>query len=70
MGTEEAVRSRERLFMWLAALIWLMVTVPAPFLNGLPVFVAGMPILWFWMLLWVVLAAVLLTVAYFVVERG
>lgn len=70
MSIPEEVRRRERAFMWATLVIWLMLTVPIPFLNGSPVTVGGMPILWFWVLLWVIITAIVLSIAYAVVERG
>ena len=70
MAIPEEVKRRERLFMWITLVIWIMLTVPIPFLNGSPVTVGGMPILWFWVLLWVVITAITLSAAYAAVEKG
>ncbi len=58
----------ERIFMLLAAVVWIMLTAFLPLVNNPGVRVAGIPILWFWVFVWVWIVPVLLSVAYYVLE--
>lgn len=68
MEANERKKKTERVFMAAAALIWIMLSVALPLVNRAEVHVFGIPILWFWVLLWVFIVPVLLSVAYYVLE--
>lgn len=59
---------RERVFMAAAAVVWLMLTAFLPLVNNPGARVAGIPLLWFWVLVWVWVVPVLLSVAYYFLE--
>jgi len=56
----------EKKFMVVAALIWLMLSAALPVVNRPDVHVLGIPLLWFWVLVWVFIVPVFLSVAYYV----
>lgn len=58
----------ERKFMIAAAVVWLMLSAVLPVVNRPDVHVAGIPLLWFWVLVWVFIVPILLTTAYYVLE--
>jgi len=58
----------EKKFMVVAALIWLMLSAALPVVNRPDVHVLGIPLLWFWVLVWVFIVPVFLSVAYYVLE--
>jgi hypothetical protein len=58
----------EKKFMVVAALIWLMLSAVLPVVNRPDVHVLGIPLLWFWVLVWVFIVPVFLSVAYYVLE--
>jgi hypothetical protein len=68
MGVAERRRSIERRFMAIVALIWVMLSAVLPLVNRPDVHVFGIPLLWFWVLLWVFVVPVVLSVAYYVLE--
>lgn len=57
----------ERIFLIVIAVVWVIMLLPLPFLN-VPVFIGGIPLLWFWVLLWSVLISIILTIAYYMIE--
>ncbi len=58
----------ERVFMVVVAVIWLMLSVALPLVNRPGVHVLGIPLLWFWTLLWVFVVPVVLSLAYYFLE--
>ncbi|MEM1650300.1 MAG: hypothetical protein QXY48_05465 [Sulfolobales archaeon] len=58
----------ERRFIAVAAVIWFMLSVVLPVVNRPDVHVVGIPLLWFWVLVWVFAVPILLTIAYYVLE--
>jgi hypothetical protein len=58
----------EKKFMVVTALIWLMLSAALPVVNRPDVHVLGIPLLWFWVLVWVFIVPVFLSVAYYVLE--
>lgn len=58
----------ERKFIAAAAVIWFMLSVILPVVNRPDVHVVGIPLLWFWVLIWVFAVPILLTIAYYVLE--
>jgi hypothetical protein len=68
MGVAERKRSIERKFMAIVALIWVMLSAVLPLVNRPDAHVFGIPLLWFWVLLWVFVVPVVLSVAYYVLE--
>jgi len=64
----EEKRKVERMFMAIAALIWAMLSAVLPLMNRPDVHVFGIPLLWFWVLLWVFVVPVVLSIAYYVLE--
>lgn len=58
----------ERKFMIAAAAVWFMLSIVLPLVNRPDVHVLGIPLLWFWVLLWVFIVPILLTIAYYVLE--
>jgi hypothetical protein len=67
-GGCERKRSIERRFIAIVALIWVMLSAILPLVNRPDVHVLGIPLLWFWVLLWVFVVPVVLSVAYYVLE--
>jgi len=61
-------RKAERIFMYIAAIIWIMLSAALPFVNTASIYVFGIPLLWFWVLLWVFVVPIVLTIAYIVLE--
>ena len=62
------VKKTERAFMAIVAVIWIMLSLGLVFANRPDVHVAGIPLLWFWVLLWVIVVPVVLSIAYYVLE--
>ncbi|MEM3806129.1 MAG: hypothetical protein QXV08_08750 [Desulfurococcus sp.] len=58
----------EKRFMIATAVIWFMLSAMLPVVNRPDVHVLGIPLLWFWVLLWVFTVPVLLSIAYYVLE--
>jgi len=54
--------------MYIAAIIWIMLSAALPFVNTASIYVFGIPLLWFWVLLWVFVVPIVLTIAYMVLE--
>ncbi|MCI4437263.1 MAG: hypothetical protein JHC33_10700 [Ignisphaera sp.] len=61
-------RSLERKFMVGTAIIWFMLTAVLPAVNRYDIKVLGIPLLWFWVLLWVFIVPVFLSIAYYMLE--
>ena len=59
----------EKKLVLVVILIWLWLTAPIPFINTIEPFILGLPILWFWVLLGVIIATVVLTIGYLLLER-
>ena len=68
MEAPERKRKTERVFMVVAALIWVMLSAVLPLVNRPDVHVLGIPLLWFWVLMWVFVVPVVLSIAYYVLE--
>lgn len=68
MEAIQGKRKAERAFIAATALVWIMLSAALPLVNRADVHVFGIPILWFWVLLWVFIVPVLLSVAYYVLE--
>ena len=68
VASDERVKSIERVFMAIVAIIWFMLSVGLIFVNKPGIYVAGIPLLWFWTLVWIIITALTLTVAYYVLE--
>jgi len=64
----EGKRKVEKMFMAIATLIWVMLSAVLPLVNRPDVYVFGIPLLWFWVLLWVFVVPVVLSIAYYVLE--
>jgi len=58
----------ERKFMVATAVVWFMLSIVLPIINRPNVHIAGIPLLWFWVLIWVFVVPVLLTLAYYMLE--
>lgn len=52
------------LIRWLAVLPFLGILVGAPFLNRVTPMILGMPLLLAWIVMWIVLTSVIMTIIY------
>jgi len=68
MEIPERKRRIERMFMAIAALIWVMLSAALPLVNRPDAHVLGIPLLWFWVLMWVFVVPIVLSVAYYLLE--
>ncbi|MGB9730183.1 MAG: DUF3311 domain-containing protein [Thermoprotei archaeon] len=59
----------ERKFMIVVAVIWIMLLAVLPLVNTASVQVFGIPLLWFWVLMWVIIVPIVLSIAYIMLER-
>jgi len=62
--------NKRRIPVIFTIIIWLAFTVPIPFVNKIKPFIMGMPLLWFWEFIWVVLTPILLTISYFILKEA
>jgi|GEM_PF-949937 len=58
----------ERRFMIVVAIIWIMLLAVLPLVNTASIQIFGIPLLWFWVLLWVIIVPIVLSIAYIMLE--
>ena len=62
----EKVNKRERYALYLALIVPVVMILGAPIVNRVEPYVAGMPFLFFWHLLWLLIGPLFLTLAYLI----
>ncbi len=70
MSTSRNKRRLEKIFMSITAIVWAMLSIALPLVNTASIRVFGIPLLWFWVMLWVFAVPVMLSVAYVLLEGG
>lgn len=62
----ELERGRERVVVYLAAIAPIIMILATPFINRVEPYIAGMPFMFFWHLMWLIIGPVILTIAYLI----
>jgi len=70
MTISQNKRRLERTFMYITAIIWIMLSIALPLVNTASIYVFDIPLLWFWVMLWVFVVPIVLSVAYVLLEGG
>ncbi len=70
MSTSQNKHRLEKIFMIITAIVWVMLSIALPLVNTASIRVFGIPLLWFWVMLWVFIVPVMLSVAYVLLEGG
>lgn len=66
MAVKEAERRRERYALYLALIAPVVMILSAPAINTTEPYIAGMPFMFFWHVLWLIIGPIFLTIAYLI----
>jgi len=66
LAEREAELRRERYALYLALIAPVIMILSAPAINTTKPYIAGMPFMFFWHVLWLIIGPILLTIAYLI----